>query len=211
MELYIIRHGTPDYETDTLTELGWREARAVGVRVARLAPDRIYTSPMGRAKQTAEPALELLGMTPSVEEWMAEHWYYMQFPDYDAGDKGGYSFNLQKGVYGFYDHCRHDRTELMRQLVSRSDEFLSRHGYERRGAVYMARTPTEERIAVFCHAGFGSAWIAHLLGMPPEYGFFHINLHMTSVTRINFYADEKGYAHTVCEYLNDVAHKAGVE
>ena len=66
MLLYIIRHGDPDYSTDTLTERGWQQAEAVGKRIAAAKIDRIFTSPMGRARQTAEPACRLLGLEPTV-------------------------------------------------------------------------------------------------------------------------------------------------
>ena len=35
MLLYVIRHGHPDYTTDSLTELGWKQAEAVGKRIAK--------------------------------------------------------------------------------------------------------------------------------------------------------------------------------
>ena len=59
--LYIVRHGDPDYATDSLTERGILQAEAVGKRIAASKIDRIFSSPMGRAKQTAEPACRLLG------------------------------------------------------------------------------------------------------------------------------------------------------
>ena len=59
MLLYIIRHGEPDYTTDTLTERGRLQAEAVGKRMAASKIDRIFSSPMGRAIQTAEPACRL--------------------------------------------------------------------------------------------------------------------------------------------------------
>jgi broad specificity phosphatase PhoE len=34
MRLYIIRHGDPDYATDSLTEVGQREAQALAERLA---------------------------------------------------------------------------------------------------------------------------------------------------------------------------------
>ena len=35
MRLMIIRHGVPDYDTDTLTETGWKEARALAERMKK--------------------------------------------------------------------------------------------------------------------------------------------------------------------------------
>ena len=72
MLLYIVRHGDPIYETDSLTERGKRQAEAVGKRIADSKIDRIFTSPMGRARMTAEPACRLLGLDYTVEEWAHE-------------------------------------------------------------------------------------------------------------------------------------------
>ena len=41
MLLCIIRHGIPDYATETLTDKGWLQAEAVGKRRARSGSNRI--------------------------------------------------------------------------------------------------------------------------------------------------------------------------
>ena len=72
MLLYIVRHGDPIYETDSLTERGKLQAEAVGRRIANSGIDRIFSSPMGRARETAEPACRMLGLEYTVEEWTHE-------------------------------------------------------------------------------------------------------------------------------------------
>ena len=72
MLLYIVRHGDPIYETDTLTERGFLQAEAVGKRMFDAKIDRIFTSPMGRAKDTAAPACRMLGLDYTVEPWAHE-------------------------------------------------------------------------------------------------------------------------------------------
>ena len=72
MLLYIIRHGDPIYETDTLTPRGFLQAEAVGKRMYDAKIDRIFSSPMGRAKDTAEPACRLLGLEKQIEPWAHE-------------------------------------------------------------------------------------------------------------------------------------------
>ena len=72
MLLYIVRHGDPIYETDSLTERGKLQAEAVGKRMAASKIDRIFSSPMGRAIQTAKPACRLLGLEYTIEEWAHE-------------------------------------------------------------------------------------------------------------------------------------------
>ena len=66
MLLYIVRHGDPIYETDTLTERGKLQAEAVGQRMFDAGIDRIFSSPMGRAKETADPACRLLRLEKSI-------------------------------------------------------------------------------------------------------------------------------------------------
>ena len=66
MRLYIIRHADPDYEHDTLTEDGHKEAQALAKRLASHGLDRIYCSPLGRAIDTARYTAEPLEQTSST-------------------------------------------------------------------------------------------------------------------------------------------------
>lgn len=56
MRIFIIRHGDPDYQTDSLTPRGRREAEALAAYIERLQLTHIYCSPLGRAQQTCRPA-----------------------------------------------------------------------------------------------------------------------------------------------------------
>ena len=67
MLLYIIRHGEPDYETDTLTPRGRKQAMAVAPRLKEAGVSRVFSSPMGRAKETACPTCRLPGLPMTVE------------------------------------------------------------------------------------------------------------------------------------------------
>ena len=49
MNLVIIRHGDPDYEHDTLTERGWKEADILSTRIEKINVKDFYVSPLGRA------------------------------------------------------------------------------------------------------------------------------------------------------------------
>ena len=52
MRLLIIRHGDPDYAHDTLTEKGHREAALLAEKMKNERIDFLYSSPLGRAKDT---------------------------------------------------------------------------------------------------------------------------------------------------------------
>ena len=58
MRLIIVRHGDPNYEIDSLTEKGWREAEYLSERLCREHIDAFYVSPLGRARDTASCTLK---------------------------------------------------------------------------------------------------------------------------------------------------------
>ena len=68
MKILIVRHGDPDYENDSLTELGRKEAIALSERMKNIKADECYVSPLGRAKETARYSLEKMNM--KAEELM---------------------------------------------------------------------------------------------------------------------------------------------
>lgn len=57
MKLIFIRHAEPDYEHDSLTEKGFREAELVAERAKNWRVSQFYCSPLGRAQATAAPTL----------------------------------------------------------------------------------------------------------------------------------------------------------
>ena len=73
MKIVIIRHAEPDYENDTLTSKGFREAKILGEYYKDTQFDTIYASPLPRAKYTAEA---LAGNRVIIfEDWLKEFWH----------------------------------------------------------------------------------------------------------------------------------------
>lgn len=85
MRLIFVRHGDPDYVHDTLTVKGEREASLLHNRVARWLDTNdtfdFYTSPLGRARRTAEMALRGTGREAREIEWLREFFYPVKDPD----------------------------------------------------------------------------------------------------------------------------------
>ena len=52
-----------------------------GQRLKNYSIDAIYTSPLGRAKDTAKPTAEALGVTPVVCDWLREFSIGVRRPD----------------------------------------------------------------------------------------------------------------------------------
>ena len=66
MKLMIIRHGEPDYSIDSLTPVGWVEAKILADRISKLDVKAFYCSPLGRAKDTASFTLEAMGREAEI-------------------------------------------------------------------------------------------------------------------------------------------------
>ena len=72
MNLVIIRHGDPDYEHDTLTEQGWKEAEILSHRMEKMNIRDFYVSPLGRAQDTASCTLKRMNRTATTFDWLQE-------------------------------------------------------------------------------------------------------------------------------------------
>ena len=66
MRNLLIRHGDPDYEHDTLTEKGRREAELLARGHHRLRWEVVISLPSGRAMDTAQPRLKATGKDAEV-------------------------------------------------------------------------------------------------------------------------------------------------
>lgn len=80
MRLIFVRHGEPDYENDTLTEKGWREAALLAERISNWDVTEFYCSPLGRAKDTASCTLRKMNRTAITLDWIKEFFYPIDDP-----------------------------------------------------------------------------------------------------------------------------------
>ena len=174
MRLYIIRHGDPNYVDDCLTEPGRFEAAALADYLVWLGIDRLYSSPLGRARETAEASARRLGLPVESLEWTRElkgpRLKGSRFPAWDIGGAevrgDGYLAALTRwellDEYVDGEQLRETAAGVGRD----SDQFLAGLGYERSGSLYRVTQPNHLKVAVFCHGGFGLTWLAHLLAIP---------------------------------------------
>lgn len=218
MLLYIIRHGIPDYTTDTLTDLGWKQAEAVGKRMARSKIDRIFTSPMGRARQTAEPACRLLGLEATVEEWTREidDEGYTTYPDGKRKPLCAMPNTLARGTdelelpFSRSFECRAIAESGMKarydDIWEKGNDFLERLGYKEENGVFRIIRPNEEKVALFCHALFGMTWISQLLRIPFHMMWTSFCYSHTGVTIIEFENNADGFTSPKCLSYCDLSH-----
>jgi probable phosphoglycerate mutase len=218
MLLYIIRHGDPIYVTDTLTERGKLQAEAVGKRLAKVGIDRIFTSPMGRARETAEPLCRLLGKEYTVEDWTheIEDERLTPFPDgvmKSVSVVQNTYFRADGNLYLDYEHageCDGFRESGMagktKWIEAQGDAFLERLGYRKEGENYRILFPNEEKVALFCHGAFGRAWISTLLHIPLHMMWASFEYTHTGVTVLKFENYANGITAPRCLCYSDISH-----
>lgn len=221
MRILIIRHADPDYANDSVTEEGKLEADALARRLASGNDGKIthlYTSPRGRARVTAAPSEAALGLTAKVEEWTRELTYWPTLPptdlpndsvlamwDMPAGQVRSIDSLTKSAQWSLIPDIESARG-LYENLQVDSDAFIARHGYVREGHQYRIARPNRDVIAVFCHAGFGLSWLAHLLNIPLAMAWTSFYLAPSSVTTILFDERSPDFACPRAIGVSDVGH-----
>lgn len=216
MRLYIIRHADPDYDNNTITPDGHREARALADRLTSHGLDRIYTSPMGRAKDTMQYTADLLQLQPSILDWTQEL-SSLRLPNgkwnsvmaWDVPAEIALRAKPAPDEIGWHTtpHYRDVNIQkICREITIHSDSFLASLGYQRQGKRYRCLRANEEKVAIFCHGGFGLTWLALLLHIPVATMWSGFWLPPSSVTTILFDQRSEHWATPRCIGLADVSH-----
>ena len=220
MLLYVIRHGDPDYEHDTLTPLGQRQAEAVARRLSVHGLDRIYSSPLGRAIATARPTSELLRLSIEIEDWCSEGHAWHDIAGNFGGTHDTWPFHVQNTKIKTEESARatldnwHELEcfstirgkEGYDRIRAASDDFLARQGYVREGGKYRIERPNNDRVAVFCHQGFSMEWLPVLLGIPPQYTFSAFDFTHAAISIFEFVNYDDGYTFPRCLCLSDTSY-----
>lgn len=212
MLLFYIRHGDPVYAPDQLTELGKRQAEAVGHRLALHGIDKIYSSTSTRAYLTALPTSEIVKKDIVQLDWAHEDRALADFtiPTEDGGrcwcffDKEIAKLFAGKEMraYGdrWYEHPTLKKYESFKPGIERidreTDAFLASLGYEHdreKGIYKITRENNHDRVAFFAHEGFGRAFLGSVLDIPFPEATVRLNMTHSAVTVIGF-NDEGGYA-----------------
>ena len=123
------------------------------------------------------------------------------------------------GVCNWFFHCQNtkvigDNSVLeidkvkkgYKRISDASDDFLERLGYRKENGIYKILKPNEDRVAVFCHQGFGITWLSYLLSLPFNTFGASFDLAHSSVTILQFENNADGYTAPRCLCLSDVSH-----
>ncbi len=216
MRLIIVRHGDPDYENDTLTEKGCREAMLLSDRLSRLDVKDFYCSPLGRAKKTASYTLDKMGREAVICPWLQE--FNIDVADHETGEPRLAWDQLPAfwtGVPEFYDKDKWVDVPMMsdadmrgevKKVTDGLDEIIKAHGYERCGNYYRAVTPNTDTVVLFCHFGVTCVMLGHLIGASPMVLWHGMISLPTSVTELVTEERREGVAYFRMNRFGDLSH-----
>jgi len=190
MELLLIRHALPvrideghvEGPADpSLADVGHAQAAALATWLAEEEIDAIWCSPMVRARQTASPLADQLGLTVTFEDGIAEYdrdaASYIPVEELKAAkDPRWYQVPEQP------EHFRAVVVEAMERIVA---------------------AHTRQRVAVVCHGGVINAYAGHVLGIDEPLFFLPT---YTSISRV--LAASSGERSIAS--LNEAAHLRGL-
>lgn len=171
MELILIRHGLPEHvETvdgtpadPPLSAIGHSQAEQMATWLQHESIQTLYSSPMNRARQTAQPLARAQGLSVEVRDGVAEFdrdaSAYVPVEKLKELDYQRWQ-NLMKGDVGA------DFDAFATTVIETLEEIVRNH----RG----------QRVAVTCHGGVINVWSAHVIGFAPRMFF---NPDYTSINR----------------------------
>ena len=217
MKLLIIRHGDPDYEKDSLTEKGWREAALLAERMSKETVTDFYVSPLGRARDTASLTLEKMGRRALECDWLREFPPRIRRPDLASGTVNAWDWLPQDWTEDpvFFDKDRWASNAVMREghvgemyekVVRGLDRILAEHGYIRDGGYYRTEKGNRDVLAFFCHFGVECVLLSHLMNVSPMILWHHMCAAPSSVTTAYTEERREGKAIFRVSSFGDISH-----
>lgn len=196
MEIILIRHAIPvrkELETGIadpeLSPAGHRQSELLADYLSSEAIDAVYASPMRRARDTASPLARRLDLDVAIVDGVAEfdrnsEWYVPMEELKAANDPRWHEL-----VSGRWSGTDESEAEFVERVVTSLESIIDRH--------------SSQRVAVICHGGVINAYVARILGLGNQRGFFYPNY--TSIHRIA--AARSGERSVVT--LNETSHLRG--
>ena len=209
MFIYVIRHGEPDYSTDTLTELGQKQAELLAERFSDKIFDRIFSSPLGRAKQTAMPTC--IKQNKSLEElpWLSEKSAFNAMSTIINGERNWW-FSVQNTRIRKFDDAQKlatDQSKSFYDSVSADyNNFLLEMGYKKCDEGYRIINDEYNRIALFCHDGISRVFLSYALSIPFHTFCGSFSIPHSGVTVLNFESTKDRVTAPRCLVFSDLSH-----
>ncbi|MBR3098516.1 MAG: histidine phosphatase family protein [Clostridia bacterium] len=222
MRLIIVRHGEPNYEKDCLTPLGHVQARAAAERLKDEGIEEVWTSPLGRARETAEYTAKLLGLPARILEDTQEiGWGSTDgVPIWENGHPWTCADEIMRRGEPLNDLNWREhpffRNNFAVSEVERSaragDRLLEHLGYAREGLYYRCKNKTDEQhtYVLFGHGGSGCAILGHIMNLPFPYLAGTVHMEHTAVTVLRFDRHPDSISMPIWELVSDSRHIHGL-
>ena len=223
MRLIFVRHGEPDYENDRLTKKGMIQAELTAQYLKEEKIKAVYSSPMGRAYDTAEYTAREAGVSVRKLDFLHE----IDWGDIEKGREDRLEYDGHPWALGFklltenpeyvgsnkwdeHHFFKDNKCINYYATVSVSfDGFLADYGYIRREGLYLCRDGREDTIAVFMHGGSGAIVLSHLLNLPFPFVLTTMPFGLCSVSVINLWPDKDKLTVPILELFNYMGHLKG--
>lgn len=205
-EVYLIRHADAlpgaeelvagGYDDQALSELGRRQAAALAERLRALPLAAIYSSPLGRAVQTAAPTAHALGLEVQIDADLREVELGPIGPEAFAGATPGERAEALRArlrdiavlALGSGKWSSIPGTEPSAHLRARVTQAVGR----------IAAAHPGQRVAIISHGGAINAYLAALLDIERDYFFPAAN---TAISVVRLKGEQR-----LLLTLNDIAH-----
>lgn len=218
MRILFIRHGEPDYKNDCLTATGRLQAQAAAKRLTCENISEIYSSPKGRAQETAAYTANALGLKTTILDFMREvTWGGEGIPNdghiWTLSDRMINEDNFDFFTQDWRQHPYFKNNSVMpcyEKVIAGIDDFLQGQDYVHEGRRFLCSRENNKTIAVFSHGGSGGAALAHILSLPFPYVLCVFPYTYTSVISVDFPSVPGEYVHPRVELFNDAAHIKGL-
>ena len=178
MRIVFVRHGKPDYATDSLLPMGIVQAEAVAQRVKSLGISELYASTMGRALQTAEPISRELGLDIVKCDFMREiTWGNAEGEEIRMGGnpwfladdmiKNGENLSSTNWMSEEPFLSNTKLHESIDRVIKGADRWLSSLGFKREGRYYRVTDNAENKtVAMVSHGGASTVLLSHIFNLP---------------------------------------------
>lgn len=156
-KIYFVRHGQTDYNLNEiiqgaidieLNETGIKQAYEAKEKLKNIQFDRIYSSPLKRARKTAEIISENNNVKVEVDDRLKE----ISFGINDGNKYGSYDYI---GFWNYNNPHLYPGAENVRDFVKRVGEFLD-----------TLKDVDAENILLVSHGGVSKAVAAYFKGIP---------------------------------------------
>ncbi len=224
MRIVFVRHGEPNYELDCLTPLGRKQAKAAAERLREEGIEEIYSSPFGRAKETAQATSDALGIRPiKMLDFMHELYWgsvdgtptFANGHPWDIADAlARQGWDLTRTDWPEHPYFSNNQVTASAAYVAReTDAWLKTLGYVREGAYYRCARENDEQhtVALFCHGGSSAAALGHIFNLPFPYMCGTLHLPFTSLTIVRLTSVPGDKTLPVMELIGDGRHIEGIK